>query len=452
MNSPKIIYDAAVSHMASQKVAIIGFGRVGLPLGLVLADSGFYTIGVDVNTHLVSTLQQKKLPFIEDKAEALLKKHYGKNLKVIHESFLEAVVHEVDYIIITLGTPLNDTYGPDFSQLDGVFEKIMPLLKKGQMIILRSTVSPGTTELIARRLEKRGYKVGKDIHIAYAPERIAEGKSIDELKEIPQIIGALTEACAKKAGDLFSKFAPEVKPTDPKSAELAKLYSNMYRYIDFAIGNEFMMIAEEHERDIYEILDLVNGGYKRAGLKSPGFTAGPCLVKDGFFLIDKGPYMELVTAAWRINENIPGFLLEQIKNKQKDLEGKKVAILGLAFKKEIDDTRYSLSYKLIRHFLSEGAEVYKHDPFVKSDELDEALDKAEVVIIATNHEYYKKIGLNKLLSQANPECIFCDIWNMFGTGKIIQLSSDLKKNTTNGEVKKTVKMQSKKHKAVHATI
>jgi len=405
-----------------KKVAVLGFGRVGLPLGLVLAKKDFYVIGVDVDAQHIAKVQSKVMPFKEEGAQELLEKHYGKNLRVIHNSLLGSIMKELDYIIITLGTPLSDTYGPDFSQLDSVIDDLALSLQNGQTIILRSTVSPGTTELVARKFEKKGYRIGKDIFLAFCPERIAEGKSIQELEEIPQIIGAITKNCDKKARAMFSKFSPILKSTDPRSAELAKLYSNMYRYIDFAIGNEFMMIAEDHDRDIYKILDLVNGDYKRGGLKAPGLTAGPCLVKDGFFLIDKGPYLELVTAAWRINENIPGFLLERIKQNM-DLSDKKVVILGLTFKKNTDDTRYSLSYKFKRHFLSEGADVVTHDPHVKPGSIKKVLKNADVIVLAVNHDEYKTIQ-ETIYLEASKECIVCDIWNMFGAGKIIYRTAE----------------------------
>ncbi|MFX0206356.1 MAG: nucleotide sugar dehydrogenase [Candidatus Hodarchaeota archaeon] len=426
---------------------VIGIGRVGLPLALFLAEKGFDVVGVDTDAKKISKIQRKVMPFLEEGAGELLKKNYGKSFRAIHETFLDAVVRDASYVIVTLGTPLNDTYGPDLSQVEGLFKKLIPNLTKGQTIILRSTISPGTTELLSRKMQDSGYNVGKDIFLAYCPERISEGRSIEELGEIPQIIGAPDKKSGLKAKELFSKISPIILLTDPRSAELAKLYSNMYRYIDFAIGNEFMMIAEDHNRDIYEILHLVNNGYKRAGLKPPGFTAGPCLVKDGFFLIDKGPYLELVTAAWRINENVPGFLVEKIRLLEPSLNGKKVAILGLSFKKNIDDTRYSLSYKLERHFLSEGAEVFKHDPYVDSSGLSEVLKKADVLVISINHDKFKSLSVDEIKKLFKKECIVCDIWNMLGVGKILFRLKGLdvsSKSIINN--KKRIKSKSSKNK------
>ena len=178
----------------------------------------------------------------------------------------------------------------------------------------------------------------------------------------------------------------------------------MYRYINFAIENEFMMIAQQHERDIYEIINLVNKDYKRGGLKSPGFTAGPCLYKDGFFLVSKTPFAELITTAWKINESVPAYLIEEIK-KQTSLVDKNVAILGLSFKKNIDDNRNSLSYKAKKILLAAGAKVSLHDPFIEPRNLDTVLKNADIVIIAMDHDIYKELTLEQIGEKTNKETI-----------------------------------------------
>jgi len=409
-----------MGQVLNKNLIVVGIGRVGLPLGLVLAKEGFNVIGIDVSQEHLDKIAKGNLPFIEEGAAPLLKKFYNRGFVGMHESVLPEVLPKTSTIILTLGTPMSDNFSPDVTQITGFLNKFSQYFKKGQLLILRSTVTPGTTEYLARFLqEKYGLKVGKDLYLAYCPERIAEGKAVEELYEIPQIIGTVDDISGKVAASIFKKLTKKILYTDSRSAELSKLYCNMYRYVDFAIGNEFMLIAEDHQRDIYEILRLVNDGYKRGGLKGPGFTAGPCLVKDGFFLLDKSPYLDLVAAAWRLNENIPGFLLRKIKTEIKSLANKKVALLGLAFKKNIDDTRYSLSLKLQNYLLTEGAKVVAHDPFIKSNSLDESLKNADVVIIATNHDNFSKITLKKLKKLVDKDCLVCDIWNIFGTGKII---------------------------------
>lgn len=428
--------------MGNKKIAIFGVGRVGLPLALVLADKGFQVRGIDVDFFRINLLKNKIMPFLEEGTKPLLDKHSGKNFQIFSQEHIDRIIAESEVIIFTLGTPIDDTYSPNFSDIEILIRRIAPIIKQGQTIILRSTVFPGATEQLARQIEEQTkLKIGESIFLAYCPERIAEGKSIEELSQIPQIIGSLDTVSAKKAAEIFEKITPQIFFTNPKSAELAKLFCNMYRYIDFAIGNEFMMIAESYGCDIYEIINLVNKDYKRGNLKPPGFTAGPCLVKDGFFLIDKSPYMELVTAAWRLNENIPGYLLSRVKTEIKDLHKKKVAILGLAFKKNIDDTRYSLSPKLERYFLAEGAKVLVHDPFIDSQPLEDVVSDADILILGTNHDVFKNLSFEYLRTFVSENCLIFDIWNIFNTGKILFYLKDVetKKATMvkgNGEVKK----------------
>ncbi len=418
-----------MTQLLNKNLVVVGIGRVGLPLGLVLAKEGFNVTGIDVSNERLEIISKGKVPFIEEGAQTLLGKLYNNGFVAKHESFLPEVLPKAAVIILTLGTPMNDNFSPDVTQITGFLSKFSSHFKKGQLLILRSTVTPGTTEYIARFLdEKYGFKVGKDLYLAYCPERIAEGKAVEELYEIPQILGTLDDQSAEVATKVFEKLTDKILYTDSRSAELAKLYCNMYRYIDFAIGNEFMLISDDHQRDIYEILRLVNDGYKRGGLKGPGFTAGPCLVKDGFFLLDKSPYLDLVAAAWRINENIPGFLLHKIKESIGKLTDKKVALLGLAFKKNIDDVRYSLSLKLQNYLITEGAKVFAHDPFLQSKPLDESLKGAKAVIIATNHNSFSKLKLKNMKKVVSKNCIVCDIWNVFNTGKIIFNIKDIKVN------------------------
>ncbi len=409
-----------MGQLLNKNLIVVGIGRVGLPLALVLAKEGFNVIGIDVNNERIDGINKGKLPFIEEGAAPLLKKFLRHGFIAMHEEKLLEVLPKVGTIILTLGTPMSDNFIPDVTQITDFLKKFSRYLKKGQLLILRSTVTPGTTEFLARYLkEKYNFVVSKDIYLAYCPERIAEGKAVEELYEIPQIIGTVDGESAKLAAKIFGKLTKKLLYTDARSAELSKLYCNMYRYVDFAIGNEFMLVADDHQRDIYEILRLVNDGYKRSGLKGPGLTAGPCLVKDGFFLLDKSPYLDLVAAAWRLNENIPGFLLRKIRQASGNLAGKKVALLGLTFKKNIDDLRYSLSLKLENYLITEGAKVFSHDPFVKSSPLDETLKNADILVIATNHDNFSKLKLKDIKKVASKDCVVCDIWNIFNTGKIM---------------------------------
>lgn len=342
-------------------------------------------------------------------------------------------------IILTLGTPVDENMNPSLVQIDKALATARPYLKRGQLLILRSTVSPGTTEYVRYYLNNEGFKVGSDFFLAFCPERIAEGKSIQELAEIPQIVGGVDRTSTQKAAEFFKGLKIDVNRSDSISAELAKLFTNMYRYINFAIANEFMILAGNNHRDIYQIVDLVNKNYKRGGVAMPGLTGGPCLFKDGFFLIGDVPFADLIATSWKINESIPLFLIKNVRDRIK-LEGKKAVILGLAFKAEIDDTRESLAFKVKKALERERAKVFLHDPYVPGyqSNLDEILKDADLIFLATNHNYYKKLDITKVKKLVSKNCVICDVWNVFKTNKIIftikSLESHLSKysNLTDG--------------------
>lgn len=406
----------------NNSVVIIGIGRVGLPLALVLADEGLVVYGVGQNQEKIELLKKGVMPFMEKNAPKLLK-------KFINKTFFPTINYEVikkaDLIILTLGTPIDENMNPVLDQLNEAFEKIIPYLKKGQLIILRSTVSPRTTIYIKDTIEnKTKFKVGRDIYLAFCPERIAQGFSIEETKTLPQIIGGVDLKSGKKALSFFESIGIKCLVTDSVSAELAKLFTNMYRYITFAIPNEFMVIAESFNRNIHEIVELVNTGYKRGGLALPGLTAGPCLFKDGFFLINENPYLDLITASWKVNETIPLFLVRKLRERVK-LKNKRVVLMGLAFKPENDDIRESLSFKIRKALLREHANVILHDPYVKGyssqeifSEYDKPLKGADVVIFATRHTVYEKEKA-KILKILSKNTYICDIWNIFGINRLI---------------------------------
>lgn len=415
-------------------VAIVGIGRVGLPLAIFLADRGHNVWGFDADQNKVNQISKGQMPFMEEGATELLKKYVGK-------SFFPTTdfqnIKEAKVIILTLGTPVDENMNPSLVQIDKAFNGFKKYLRKGQLLILRSTVSPGTTEYVKYQLEDSGFKVGTNFYLAFCPERIAEGKSLTELATLPQIIGGIEKNSTQKAADFFKSLDIEVNTADSISAELAKLFTNMYRYINFAIANEFMILAGGYHRDIYKIVDLVNRNYKRGGLALPGLTGGPCLFKDGFFLISDVPFADLIATSWKINESIPLFLIKKVRERTK-LEGKKAVILGLAFKAEIDDIRESLAFKVKKALEREHAQVYLHDPYVAGyqNDLDETLKGADLIFLATNHKYYKQMDINNVKKMVSKNCVICDVWNVFKTNRIIftikSLQSHWSKNSLDG--------------------
>ena len=408
--------------MTKKNIAVIGVGRVGLPLAIFLANEGFKVYGVSKTEGKADLLNKGTMPFMEKGAAPLLKKYVNKKLFF---SIDYNCIKISDIIILTLGTPVDENMNPVLDQINDCLDSMMPLLKKNQLIILRSTVSPRTTIYVKERIEmETKFKVGKDIFLAFCPERIAEGNSLIEIKEIPQIIGGIDKSSTHLAARFFSEMGIKTLETDVISAELGKLFTNMYRYISFAIANEFMVIAENFNRNIHEITHMVNDGYKRGGLVLPGLSAGPCLFKDGFFLINENPFLDLITASWKVNEALPLFILKKLRERV-ILRGKKTTILGLAFKPEIDDIRESLSFKIRKALLREHARITLHDPYVKEyrwqpivHDLKKSLRGAQVVIIATRHKQYVQKKA-EIINNVDKNTYICDIWNIFNNNKMI---------------------------------
>lgn len=413
----------------NNNISIIGIGRVGLPLALYLAGRDHHVNGIDIDAAYVAKVCEGRMPFVEKGADEALKATVGRTFFPTTDI---SVVRDSKYIILTLGTPVDEHMNPIHGQIEEVISTLVPHLGEDHLLILRSTVSPGTTEHVARYInEHTPFVVGENIFLAFCPERIAEGNSLEELPDIPQIVGGAEEKSTSMAEEFFSRVCGLVLPTDARSAELAKLYCNMYRYIDFAIANEFMMLADQYDRKIYDIVSLVNTGYKRGGLKSPGFTGGPCLYKDGFFLLSKTPFTELIYTSWRINESVPAFLLQMI-GAHVELDRQVFAILGLSFKKNIDDPRNSLSFKLKKLVHQDGHEVMLHDPYLNNANLEETVKRADVIVIAVDHDKYLE-SLDDIVAWAKPDAVFCDIWDLMGTGNICFSAASVKKAGRDGE-------------------
>ena len=399
-------------------VAVVGIGRVGLPLALFLTDKGHAVYGIDTDREKIHLLSEKQMPFIEEGAPKLLNKYLGKSFFVSTDF---SIIAKAKIIILTLGTPVDENMNPSLVQIDEALSELSLYISKRQLLILRSTVSPGTTNYVQSYLNDLGkIKVGVNFFLAFCPERIAEGKSLTELSEIPQIVGGVDRFSTQKAAEFFANLGIEVNRTDAISAELAKLFTNMYRYINFAIANEFMILAGNYNRDIYKIVDLVNRNYKRGGLALPGLTGGPCLFKDGFFLIGDVPFADLIATSWKINESIPLFLINKVRRRRK-LEGKKAVILGLAFKAEIDDIRESLAFKVKKALERERAKVFLHDPYVLGyqNNIENTLKDADFIFLATNHAFYRKLDISNVKKLVSKNCVVCDVWNVFKTNKII---------------------------------
>jgi len=387
-----------------------GAGHVGLPLCLVLANLGYYVYGIDINEACNRIIMEGKLPFIEEEGEQYLKTAL-ENEKLFMTSD-DSKIEESDIVIIVIGTPIDDNLNPSISMLTQMVKESSRYFKKGQLLILRSTVSPGTTELIRRLVEKNtSYLVGEDIFLAYAPERVAEGKAIKELQVFPQLIGTFDDKSYQLAEEFFSSFFQDkCFRMTPIEAELGKLITNMARYVNFALANEFYLIAESFGANIHRVIDACNYHYPRLNLPVPGpNVGGPCLYKDGWFLLERIPFSEMISTAFRINEGMP----MQIASKLGQFpQIKKVTILGMTFKAGSDDIRNSLSFKLKKQLERNDYELVLVDPFLEDYRDMERIKGSNAVVLMTPHgEFGDFESIMNLV--ASDECLYVDIWGFW---------------------------------------
>jgi UDP-N-acetyl-D-mannosaminuronic acid dehydrogenase len=368
-----------------------GAGHVGLPLGLAFAAKGQRVILYDINTHVLEIIRQGRMPFIEYDAEPILKEVIGETLLLSSDIRAVSVAR---FVIIAIGTPVDEHLNPRLRALLELFAELRPYLSNQQTIIIRSTVYPRTCRHVLNALSKDG---SGPWHIAYCPERIAQGHAVRELKELPQLVSGLSDKALQDAMALFSLISPKVIPVTMEEAELAKLFSNAWRYIQFAVANQFYMIAHDFGGDFNRVRQAMVEGYGRAAdLPTAGFAAGPCLLKDTMQLAAfyNNNFM-LGHAAMMINEGLPGFLVESLRRKY-DLSHTRVGILGMAFKADIDDTRDSLSYKLGKILRFHGAHVLYSDEFAQDPTFiskEELVASSDVVVVGVPHSAYKRLHI-----------------------------------------------------------
>lgn len=394
-------------------LSVLGLGRVGLPLASVLTNSGFHVVGIDVNQSRLDSINQGICPFFDPPLQENLEKSIKSGNLTVVKKIDETI--SPDVIFFTVGTPNSDEGTVDYTQLYGALEEVSNLNLKDKMIILRSTMPPKTTEdIVLPYLEdKSSLKCGVDFGLAVCPERILEGRAIKELFELPEIVGGVNEISTMIAKEIFLAINSnkEILITTPTGGELAKLFTNIYRYITFALSNEFAVWSEMYNVDASEIIKIANHNYERCNIPMPGFAGGPCLSKDGTFLDQNTTFTSIVSAAWKLNESIPQHIINSIKKIEGNLFNKKITVLGLSFKAGSDDLRSSPSVKLTEILKSTGAKIIIHDPYVKTTEsIETALSNPDIIIIATNHKEFKNI--KKDIQKSNAKIIY-DVWSMY---------------------------------------
>ncbi len=391
-----------------------GCGRVGLPLSIAFADRGLKVVVYDTDKDRIDKVRAGTMPFREEGCEEKLR-------RVIYRTLTTAdsphSISESQFVVVAIGTPIDSHLNPDFCGMLGFFKGLLPYLTPDQYVILRSTVYPGTTEKLDRFLKGSGART----HLAFCPERIAEGKALSELMTLPQIVSACDEECTQVVSDLFRVLTQDIVVLQPMEAELAKLFSNAWRYIQFSIANQFFLLANDAGLDYSRIHHAITHKYPRTqGLPKPGFAAGPCLLKDTMQLaaFSNNDFF-LGHTAVLVNEGLPNYVVQKMKA-ETDLANRNVGILGMAFKANSDDERDSLSFKLKALLEVEAKKVYCSDPHVRRDyfvDPEQLVAMCDVIVLATPHDEYRNLHIAE-------DRMLIDIWNLYGRGVICPPRTD----------------------------
>ena len=383
-----------------------GCGHVGLPLAITFAGHGLKVSVFDIDEAAIATVNAGRMPFLEDGAEPALKRVIGRTLTVANDP---ALAGRSRHVVVVIGTPVDEHLNPTFHMMRRFFRDLLPHLVDGQCLILRSTVYPGTTAKVREMVAA----AGKDLHVAFCPERVAEGHAMTELTELPQIVSGCDARAVEMAAALFGRIARSIIHLEPEEAELTKIFANVWRYIQFATANQFFMLATDRGLDFYKIHDALRRDYPRmAGLPRGGFAAGPCLLKDTMQLAAaSNNTFALGHAAMLVNEGLPNFLVRQAKRRH-HLARMRVGLLGMAFKADSDDPRESLSYKLRKLLEYEAAEVLCTDVHIRGPgflPLEEVLERADLLFIGAPHREYRELEL-----PAGKPVV--DVWNLYDRG------------------------------------
>lgn len=382
-----------------------------MPLSIVFAGKNQRVLIYDLDQKAMDVIRSGRMPFMENGAEPLLKAALSRGLL----TFTNRAEHvaAAKTVVITIGTPVDEFLTPSLRVITRCFDELLPYLREEQLIVIRSTVYPGVTETLAKYVQSKG----KRLKLAFCPERIVEGRAVEELQTLPQIVSGTTAEAEKRAAQLFLLIAPEVVRLAPIEAELVKMFSNAYRYIQFAVTNQFYMIASAANVDYYRILDGMKRNYPRSkDFPQAGLTAGPCLFKDTMQLASfYRNQFGLGFQAMLVNEGLPQFIVDHL-DAAYPLEGMTVGLLGMAFKAESDDPRFSLSYKLKKILAVRAKAVLTTDPYVQNDSallpLDEVTRRSNVLILCAPHQVYRNLKLK--------HAIIVDIWNFWGKGSLFE--------------------------------
>jgi UDP-N-acetyl-D-mannosaminuronic acid dehydrogenase len=390
-------------------VIVGGCGHVGLPLGIAFAHRGLRVVLYDLNDAVVPAVNAGCMPFLETGAPEMLRRALANGL--LRATTDPSVISGAEHVVTVIGTPVDRHLNPHPQSVPLAIEDFGHHLVGGQLLVLRSTVYPGVTRMV----EKLVAQLGVDVDVAFCPERIAEGRAMTELTQLPQIVSARTPRALRRSAALFGNLTDRIIELEPEEAELAKLFTNVWRYIKFAAANQLYMIANDYSVDFDRVRDAIVTEYPRAAdMPTAGFSAGPCLFKDTMSLAAfTNNNFTLGHASVMINEGMPLYIISRLE-KQHDLGEMTVGILGMAFKGESDDVRSSLSYKVKRILSYKARRVLCADPYVRGDDdlvdQDTVVAESDLILIGAPHRRYAEL---------RPAAPVVDISNLLGQGVLV---------------------------------
>lgn len=389
-------------NLKAKKVAIIGgCGHVGLPLGVKCALAGAATYLIDISEKAVATVNSGKFPFLEHGGDAQLQKALSLGLTATND---RRSCQGCDVIVFVTGTPVDEHLNPKVTDVVKIFDDYKEYFDEKALVVMRSTLFPGTMEHLHNKLQQE--KV--NVLLAFCPERVAQGIALDEIDSLPQIVSSFDEESFQAAYSLFAALAPEIIRLTPLEAEMTKLMANSWRYLEFAIANQFYMIAESKGVDFFKIFQAIRYNYPRAkAYKSSGFAAGPCLFKDTMQLASYFNHQFYMGhSAMLVNEGLASFTVEKaITALGGSLWNKKIGLLGMTFKADSDDIRESLSFRVKKVLEFNGAQVIWHDPFLEdSSELNLLLEQSDLIVLGTPHSMYQELKFKQVV---------IDVWGYF---------------------------------------
>jgi UDP-N-acetyl-D-mannosaminuronic acid dehydrogenase len=384
------------------KICVLGLGYIGLPTASTFATCGLNVVGVDTNLRVVESLQKRITHIQEPGLDAIVQAAFQSGKLTV-----ASVPVEADAFIIAVPTPIHDDKTADLAFVRSAAESILPVLRRGNLVVLESTSPPRTTRDIVRPiLERSGLRAGKDFLLAYSPERVLPGQIIRELTENARVIGGIDRASAEAGRDLYHAFVRgEIVLTDATTAETVKLMENTYRDMNIALANELLRLGEEFGIDIWEAIAIANL-HPRVKIMQPGpGVGGHCISVDPWFLVESAPNLTpLIRTAREVNDSQPEYVVRRVESILGDVKGRKIAVLGLTFKPDVDDIRERPSLEIIRLLAAHGADVAACDPLApqavhpgrRAPSVEDAVTGADALILLVGHKPYRALAPEKL--------------------------------------------------------